>query len=135
MHASIASHHDLTFFHSADQLEAAYDLIKRVVPNHTQFFSLELITATSDGRDQMQLASSGSQIVLRGSSGVALASAFNWYLNEYCHTTYDWNTYTLVLPTSLPLPPAAGTAVRARRVKYSELSVCMCMCVCMCVCM
>lgn len=35
---------------------------------------------------------SNGKVVLRGTTAVELASAFNWYLNEYLNATYDWNT-------------------------------------------
>jgi hypothetical protein len=44
------------------------------------------------------------QVVVRGSGGVALASAVNWYLNEWCNTTYDWNTCVLAVHCELLLP-------------------------------
>ena len=71
----------------------------------------------------MQLSSNAGKVILRGSSGVGLASAVNWYLNEYCNTTYDWNTYAPQLPATLPLPRT--TEVRARVVKWSYyMNVC-----------
>ena len=102
-----------------DPVTAITQLIERVLPEQSSRFTLTLIP-TRDGRDVMQLASDGAQIVVRGSSAIALASAFNWYLNDYLHTTYDWNTYTLTLPKGpLPLPPAAGTALVPRLSKWS----------------
>ena len=60
---------------------------------------------------------------MRGSGGVALASAVNWYLNEWCNTTYDWNTYALQIPKTLPLPTT--TAVVTRSTKWSYyMNVC-----------
>ena len=36
---------------------------------------------TADGLDTMQLGSAGGKVALKGSGGVALASALNWYLS------------------------------------------------------
>eukprot|EP01084_Bolivina_argentea_P088866 160442_1 len=54
--------------------------------------------------DIMELDSNDNKIILRGSSTIALISAFNWYLKDWCNTTYDWSTYTVDMPASLPLP-------------------------------
>jgi len=85
-------------------------------------FTLEALPAAAVAGNgslgTMQLASAGGKVVLRGSSGGALSSALNWYLNDWCNTTYDWNTYsTMTVPKQLPLPPAAGTPLRKRTVK------------------
>ncbi len=55
--------------------------------------------------DVIELDNDGEKIILRGSSTIALAVAFNWYLEEIANTTYDWHTYTVEVPTSpLSLP-------------------------------
>ena len=110
---------------AVDPTFAVAELIDRVVPDHSDQFSLSIIPQ-QQGKDVMQLASTGNSVVLRGSSGIALASAFNWYLNEYCNNTYDWNTYTILLPSGqLPLPPASGTPIKQRQSKYSYyMNVC-----------
>jgi alpha-N-acetylglucosaminidase len=105
-------------------ISAVQALITRVGLSASDF-SLSMIAPTADGLDTMQLASAGGKVALRGSGGVALASALNWYLNEYCNTTYDWSTYNLAIPNTLPLPPVAGTAVRPRTVKWGYyMNVC-----------
>eukprot|EP01051_Picozoa_sp_SAG22_P010021 SAG22_NODE_877_length_6715_cov_28.285369_2_plen_178_part_00 len=83
-------------------------------------FVVSAIPKDAKGLDTMQLGSSADgKVLVKGSSGVAMASALNWYLNEFVNTTYDWNTYHLALPPGpLPLPPSAGTAVRARTVPW-----------------
>ena len=37
-------------------------------------------------------------MLLQGSTGVEVASALNWYLNDYANTTFDWSNYEVVLP-------------------------------------
>jgi alpha-N-acetylglucosaminidase len=68
-------------------------LINRVLPGHARDFALEFI-ADSAGHDVFEVDSRANQIVLRGSSGVAMASALNWYLENVAHTN-----------VSLPLRP------------------------------
>ena len=38
-----------------------------------------------NGRDVFEIESRDGKIVVRGSSGVAIASGWNWYLTHYCH--------------------------------------------------
>ena len=117
----------------SDTYEIVYDLMKRVFGEDNQDlvnqFNLELIVAQERDEndlpdfiqrktfntsilgkalylDVMELDNNGTNgIILRGSSTIALCVAFNWYLEEYCNTTYDWRTYSLDLPSELPLPP------------------------------
>jgi alpha-N-acetylglucosaminidase len=103
-----------------DPTEAVARLIDRVLPQFSDRFVLGTLPQ-QEGKDVMQLGSSGDSVVLLGSSSIALASAFNWYLNEFCNTTYDWNTYGPILPNgTLPLPPTSGTAIRVRQSKWSK---------------
>ena len=58
--------------------------------NHTFLEYLDIIEYSTN--------SSTNQITLRGSSTIALAMAFNLYLENMCNTSYDWRTYNLQLP-------------------------------------
>eukprot|EP01084_Bolivina_argentea_P088867 160445_1 len=60
--------------------------------------------STTNTLDIMQLDNDGTNIILRGSSTVALGIAFNWYLQDIINTTYDWQVYTVNIPSKLPLP-------------------------------
>lgn len=85
-------------------------------------FDLELAPRDVHGREVMGLTSRGGRIVLRGSTPISLASAFNLYLKEFLNTTYDWSTYEAVFPAVLPLPPEVS---RTRAVASSyHLNVC-----------
>ena len=65
----------------AVDLTAASALIERVVPGHSRNFRLAAIP-DSGGLDVFEVDNDGGRIVLRGSSGVAIASALNWYLER-----------------------------------------------------
>jgi alpha-N-acetylglucosaminidase len=67
---------------AADELAAAKALIARVVPGQAASFVVERIPSAA-GRDVFEIESRGGRIVLRGSSGVAIASALNRYLEEF----------------------------------------------------
>ena len=66
----------------AVDLDAARALVARVVPDAARSFVVQQIP-DSAGHDVFELESQGAKIVLRGSSGVAIASALNRYLEEF----------------------------------------------------
>ncbi|CAE7534237.1 NAGLU [Symbiodinium natans] len=104
---------------------SVHALIGRVAGSEAALhFTLEEVPADTKGREQMSLRSDGQRVVVGGTSPVAAASAFNWYLNDFLNTTYDWSTYQVILPQgSLPLP--ASRLTRPRLVKWSyHLNVC-----------
>lgn len=78
-------------------------LIRRVLPRHYTSFSTERISS-ENGKDVYEIESIGHRIVLRGSSGVATASALHQYLTEFCGAQITWNGVNLELPAELPLP-------------------------------
>ena len=103
--------------------------------------TLELLPPQLSGEGTMQLdtSASGGQVVLRGTGGVELASALNWYMNDYLNATYDWSTYAEgQLPAAitsagdqsgaamaLPLPLPASKRLKTRAVPHSYyLNVC-----------
>ncbi|CAN5379231.1 alpha-N-acetylglucosaminidase [soil metagenome] len=67
--------------HQPVDLPAAAALIERVVPGHARDFTLAAIP-DSAGLDVFEVDHDGSRIALRGSSGVAIASALDWYLEH-----------------------------------------------------
>ena len=68
-------------------------------------FVLEVIAQDAE-RDCFEIDGRNGRIVLRGSNGVAIASALNWYLKYSCHCDLSWNGSNLALPRALP--PVAG---------------------------
>ncbi len=92
---------------ASSSLEAARDLIRRIVPEQADQFVLEIIPADG-GNDNFEVAGGSGKIVLRGDNGVAMASALNWYLKNYCHCDLSWNCGDQM---SLPkrLPPVTAT--------------------------
>jgi alpha-N-acetylglucosaminidase len=80
---------------------ASYALIKRTVPQYAASFIVEPLQAQS-GKDVFEIESNRNKIVLRGNTGVAVASALYYYLTEYCHCQITWNGTHLNLPKQLP---------------------------------
>jgi len=81
-------------------------LIQRVLEKHTNDFLLKEIP-TENGRDVFEVATQNGKIVLSGNNAVSIATAFNWYLKETAHVSYDWQAiHPLTIPGNLPLPVA-----------------------------
>ncbi len=89
---------------SPRELAAASALIARVLPGQDARFQVEPINQ-EHGLDVFEVESRGGRIVLRGSSGVALASALNWYLEQVAgvNVTIPLNPVKLTRP--LPAVP------------------------------
>lgn len=74
-----------------EQVNAAYEVIERILPEHANQFVLKLIKE-EDGKDVFELEPLDNKIVVRGSSGVAICSGFNYYLKNYCNAIYNFRT-------------------------------------------
>jgi alpha-N-acetylglucosaminidase len=75
-----------------DFLPAADSLLKRILPaEQARDFLLETLPSAETG-DAFEIEQAPKhKIILRGNSGVAIASALYYYLNEYCHFQITWN--------------------------------------------
>jgi alpha-N-acetylglucosaminidase len=92
----------------AEQLSAARALVGRVAPGAARHFRVETL-ATEGGLDVFEVESVEGDVVLRGSTGVAIASALKWYLERVAGI----NIAIPVEPVSLPTPlPAVANKVR-----------------------
>lgn len=80
-------------------------LIQRVIPAHARYFEVAELKSAS-GKDEFEIESVSGKILLRGASGVAIASALYHYLTEYAHCQITWNGTNLALPAKLPVVPA-----------------------------
>lgn len=83
-------------------LDQSQKLIERILPAHAALFITESIEQ-ENGKDVFEIESKNKTIILRGSSGVAIASALYHYLTEYCHSQITWNGTNLNIPAKLPL--------------------------------
>ena len=101
----------------ADVARAASALITRVVPGRSGSFMVEQIAADS-GRDVFEVESQGERIVLRGSSGVAVASALNWYLEHVAGITIAIPLRPVALPDPAPRVPARARIVTPYKYRY-----------------
>ena len=82
--------------------KAVLDLIERIAPGHSGSFIIETIEGEKNV-EVFELEGRKNKIVLRGTSSLALSKAFNWYLNNYCHTSVSWyKAESIDIPTELP---------------------------------
>jgi alpha-N-acetylglucosaminidase len=86
-------------------LPAASALVARVVPGRAREFIIESLPPAA-GHDVFEVASRGARVVLRGSSGVAIASALNWYLEHVAGVTVALPLKPVALAAPLPPVPA-----------------------------
>ncbi len=95
--------------------DAASALIERLLPGRSGDFILESIPS-EEGRDVFEIESAAGRIVLRGSSGVAVASTLDWYLKHHdgCHVSFCGDL--LRLPD--PPPPVPARIRRVSPYKY-----------------
>ena len=82
--------------------EAVNAFLKRIVQDKAASFVVEYIPA-QNGKDVFELESKKGKIILRGSNGLSVASALNYYLKSYCNTIITWNDDSISLPASLPV--------------------------------
>jgi alpha-N-acetylglucosaminidase len=85
-------------------IAASRALINRVVPDQGRHFIIETIPLEKD-KDVFEIESVNGKIVLRGNTGVAVASALYYYLNEYGHCQITWNGTNIHLSQPLPVVP------------------------------
>ena len=94
--------------------EAARGLVQRLVGNRADQFVFAPIPK-EDGRDVFELESRDGKIVVRGTSGVAMASGLNWYLKHSCHCHVSLWGNNLLLPNPLPIVPDRPPCTRRGR--------------------
>ena len=113
--AGLAGHPDRAPRRPVD-LDAARALIARVVPRNAAGFSVAALP-DSAGYDVFEVESRAGKVILRGSSGVAIASALNWYLEEVAgiNASLPLKPFTLAHPLKpVPAPVRRTTPYRIR---------------------
>ena len=96
-----------TNFPATTNLDEVYALIERVT-NKTYADAVLLELYEGDGFDAFEVSDKEGKILIRGTSGVALASAFNTYLKERCGYSIGILTTSGKLPAT---PPAVGETI------------------------
>lgn len=92
--------------------KAVLDLIERLAgKSYADSFIVKQVNAINPGMDRYTISDTTengkSKILIEATSGVAAASAFNWYLKNRCGCYVGPITRRLNFPSN---PPAVGTA-------------------------
>lgn len=87
--------------HDPSGPQAARALVQRLLPQQADRFDFEAIPP-ADGHDVFELESREGRVVIRGNTGVSLATGLNWYLNHYCHCHVSLHGRQVDLRESLP---------------------------------
>ena len=82
--------------------DAARGVVRRVIPAHASEIDVEQIPADAGGADVFEVESRGGRLVLRGNTGVSIASALGWYLRNVAHAQLSWDGDNLNIPGKLP---------------------------------
>ena len=91
----------------ADDTDAIRSLINRVGgEGAAEKFVIQIDERCSeDGKDCFVLSTKDDKPLIKGSSVLAAATGFNWYLNHVAHINLSWNKLsTNIVDNSLPLP-------------------------------
>ena len=97
-------------------LAAISALVERVVPGHGRDFRSRRFP-TAPASTCSRWTSDGASVVLRGSSGVAIASALNWYLEHVAGVNVSLPLQPIRLGT-LPAVPAKVRISTRYRIRY-----------------
>ena len=107
-----------------DPIPAVQGLVGRLLGNeYVDKFQYEVI-ANDKGYDVFEVDSSPStgKPILRGNTGVSLASALNYYLKYYCNCSVSWGRNgtgdQLKLPEPLILPKSQTRYVSPVKYRY-----------------
>ncbi|MDP1623209.1 MAG: alpha-N-acetylglucosaminidase TIM-barrel domain-containing protein [Bacteroidales bacterium] len=84
----------------------AYHLAERVLGDRAGSFLFKYFE-NDTVHNAFEVSSSGDTIVIKGNSGINLASGLNWYLNHYCNAQFTVIDEHIDLPSRLPLPGKA----------------------------
>jgi alpha-N-acetylglucosaminidase len=98
-------------------IKEAEAFINRIIPERSNQFTVEPVEKKDNG-DVFEIESREGKIILRGSSGVSIGSALNYYLQQYCHANISWDNRQVNLPASLPVVPAKVVKSSSYRYRY-----------------
>lgn len=104
---------------NANVESVAKQLILRMVPSAANQFTVESIPPAENNADVFEVDAGGGKVILRGNNGVAIASALNYYLENYPRAHVSWDCGNqLNLPAHLPRPTEKIRVVSPMRYRY-----------------
>ena len=88
-----------------EETKPAKQAIERLLGQKGQALQIELQKIPRDGSaDAFEITGKEGHIILKGTSNVALVSAFHWYMKYVAGAQLSWNGDQLNLPSKLPAP-------------------------------
>ncbi|TLS45255.1 alpha-N-acetylglucosaminidase [Streptomyces montanus] len=106
----------------APENQAAQHLLQRLLGDRAAEFTADVVPGEG-GPDWYEADAGPGGVVLRGSSGVAVASALRWYLRTACRTQITWDAPVPRLPDRLPRTGTAARTTSPYRHRY-HFNVC-----------
>ena len=94
-----------------------YDFIRRIVPEVADYFEVEFIPKDGEN-DVFEIENQNDKIVLRGNNGISIASALNYYLKNYTHSSITWNGSNINVAYPLPKVPEKVRKVSPYKYRY-----------------
>ncbi|CAH0560993.1 unnamed protein product [Brassicogethes aeneus] len=85
-----------------DQENAVKQLIKRIIPDRYQDFIVEVNNEIGNGNDAFNIQKVNDKIKITASTGVAVATGFNYYLKYFCNSQVAWQVTRIEIPEILP---------------------------------
>ncbi|KAF8054614.1 hypothetical protein N665_1323s0003 [Sinapis alba] len=96
---------------SSVQESAAKGLLQRLIPTHSHSFEFTIVSKDVCGGGSCFLIEncvgsrgSGPEIVIKGTTGVEIASGLHWYLKYKCNAHVSWDKTGGIQIASVPLP-------------------------------
>jgi len=99
------------------EINSAYGLAKRVLKDKSDRFIFERIDKEKS-EDLFEISGRDGKILIKGNTGIAMASGLNWYLKNYCHAQFTIIDQQLKLPEQLPMPKSAETVRTTFKYRY-----------------
>ncbi|XP_018597361.2 alpha-N-acetylglucosaminidase isoform X1 [Scleropages formosus] len=92
---------------SRTQTKAVRELVRRLLGDRAAEFVVSVNSSlATDSLDVCEISSAQNSVVVKGSSGVAVATGIYNYLKYFCNCHVSWSGNQLNLPR--PLPPVTG---------------------------
>ncbi|WCJ18554.1 Alpha-N-acetylglucosaminidase [Euphorbia peplus] len=93
------------------QESAAYALLHRLLPSHLHCFQFKIVSQDVCGgkscyliQNSVELSKNGPEIIIKGSTGVELASGLHWYIKYWCGAHLSWDKTGGIQIGSIPKP-------------------------------
>ncbi|KAL1346531.1 hypothetical protein HN51_020164 [Arachis hypogaea] len=93
------------------QEAAAKGVLSRLLPTHLSSFEFKIVSKDACGGDSCflinnynQSRQSGSEIIIRGTTAVEIASGLHWYLKYWCGAHISWTKTGGIQIASVPKP-------------------------------